>query len=147
MSKKLEPVSREFLGIVVEYPHRSAYPEYEGKPYFAIKYLENGKDEIVGFGTYKPKVLSQYLQEYFMPQWIPFTMREMTEEEKEEYPDWDYIIDSPLPDNGEEVLVSNGKYVWVDTFCNDGDGCYFDGGEDIEGLAWMKMPKSWKKEE
>ena len=54
-----------FQGIVVEYPSISAYPEYEGKPYFSIKYTENGQ-EFIGYGTYKPEVLSEFLKEYFM---------------------------------------------------------------------------------
>lgn len=66
--------ARVFQGIVVEYPSISVYPEYEGKPYFSIKYTENGQ-EFIGYGTYKPEVLSEYLKEYFMPPtqpgWIP----------------------------------------------------------------------------
>lgn len=60
-------VSREFVEIVVNYPPADlcAYPEYKGKPYFSIKYQENGKD-YVGFGTYKIEILSQWLKEYFM---------------------------------------------------------------------------------
>ena len=58
--------ARVFQGIIVEYPSISAYPEYEGKPYFSIKYTENGQ-EFIGYGTYKPEVLSEYLKEYFMP--------------------------------------------------------------------------------
>ena len=58
--------SRTFLEIVVSYPAFCTYPEYEGKPYYAIKFEENG-ETIVGFGTYKPEVLSQYLREYFIP--------------------------------------------------------------------------------
>ncbi len=58
--------SRTFLELVVSYPAFCTYPEYEGKPYYAIKFEENG-ETIVGFGTYKPEVLSQYLQEYFIP--------------------------------------------------------------------------------
>ena len=58
--------ARVFKGIIVEYPSISAYPEYEGKPYFSIKYTENGQ-EFIGYGTYKPEVLSEYLKEYFMP--------------------------------------------------------------------------------
>lgn len=57
---------RIFQEIVVEYPSISTYPEYKGKPYFAIKYTENGQ-EFIGYGTYKPEVLSEYLKEYFMP--------------------------------------------------------------------------------
>lgn len=58
--------SRTFLEIVVSYPVFCAYPEYEDKPYYAIKYEEKG-ETIIGFGTYKPKVLSQYLRQYFLP--------------------------------------------------------------------------------
>ena len=57
--------ARVFQGIIVEYPSISAYPEYEGKPYFSIKYTENGQ-EFIGYGTYKPEVLSEFLKEYFM---------------------------------------------------------------------------------
>ena len=57
---------RIFQEIVVEYPSISTYIEYEGKPYFSIKYMENGQ-EFIGYGTYKPEALSEYLKEYFMP--------------------------------------------------------------------------------
>lgn len=58
---------RKFEEILVEYPpvELCTYPEYRGKPYFSIKYEENG-EHIIGFGTYKPEVLSRYLREYFI---------------------------------------------------------------------------------
>ena len=58
---------REFKEIVVEYPPEDlcTYPEYKGKPYFSIKYKE-GNDYFIGYGTYKPQVLSRYLKDYFM---------------------------------------------------------------------------------
>jgi hypothetical protein len=67
----LEGHGRKFEEIVVEYPPKDlcTYPEYRGKPYFSIKYEENG-EHIIGFGTYKPEVLSRYLQEYFIAQTI-----------------------------------------------------------------------------
>ena len=57
----------KFEEIVVSYPPTEicTYPEYKGKPYFQIKYEENGQ-HIVGFGTYKPEVLSGYLRDYFI---------------------------------------------------------------------------------
>ena len=64
-----EPEStRTFVELVVKYPDPElcAYKEYKGKPYYSIKYIENGKT-YVGYGTYNPKVLSQYLKEYFTP--------------------------------------------------------------------------------
>ena len=59
---------REFEEIVVEYPPEDlcTYPEYKRKPYFSIKYKE-GNDYFIGYGTYKPQVLSRYLKDYFMP--------------------------------------------------------------------------------
>lgn len=65
---------RIFREIVVEYPSYCTYPEYKGKPYFSIKYTENGQ-EFIGYGTYKPEVLSKYLKEYFMPPAQPERIR------------------------------------------------------------------------
>ena len=77
--------------------------------------------------------------------WIPFTRRPMTEEEQKDYPNCTFIFDCVLPDDGDEILVSNGRFVWTDTFCNDIDGCYLDGGDDIdEDMAWMPLPKPYK---
>lgn len=70
---------RKFEEIVVEYPPADlcTYPEYRGKPYFSIKYEENG-EHFIGFGTYNPWVFSRYLQEYF----ITPTIIEADEESK-----------------------------------------------------------------
>ena len=79
-------------------------------------------------------------------EWIPFKKRPLTDEEKQEYPDWTYIFDCPLPDDEEEILLSNGKYVWTDTFINDGE-CYLDGGDDIDdGMAWMPLPEPYRED-
>jgi hypothetical protein len=80
------------------------------------------------------------------PQWTPITFRPLTEEEKAEHPDWCYIIDSPTPDDGEDILVSNGRAVWADVWGNNGVECYLESDHELEGVAWMKMPTPWKKE-
>ena len=61
-------ISRQFVELVVEYPDPElcTYKEYRGKPYYSIKYIENG-ETYVGYGTYNPDVLSRYLRAYFMP--------------------------------------------------------------------------------
>lgn len=61
-------MNREFEEIVVKYPPEDlcVYPEYKGKPYFSIKYKE-GNEHFIGYGTYKPEVLSRFLRDYFMP--------------------------------------------------------------------------------
>ena len=77
--------------------------------------------------------------------WIPFTRRPMTEEEQKDYPNCTFILDCVLPDDGDEILVSSGRFVWMDTFCTDIDGCYLDGGDDIdEDMAWMPLPTPYK---
>ena len=59
--------NRRFEEIVVTYPNPDlcSYPEYKGKPYFSIKYEEN-EEHYIGYGTYNPEVLSQYIKEYFI---------------------------------------------------------------------------------
>jgi hypothetical protein len=79
-------------------------------------------------------------------QWIPFTKRELTAEEQEEHPEWCYIMECPLPDDGQEILVSDGRRVWQDEFYVDDDGCYLDSDSDFDGCAWMPKPEPYKKE-
>lgn len=81
--------------------------------------------------------------------WIPFNRRPMDDEEKERYPEWEYILDGPLPEDGERILVSlkynNHEPVQCDEFYTDCEGCYLDSGYEIgtEALAWAPMPKPY----
>lgn len=54
------------------------------------------------------KMAEKYKAENYsdMRGWIPITTRPLTEEEKEAHPEWDEILDCPLPKDGEEVLIS-----------------------------------------
>lgn len=81
-------------------------------------------------------------------QWHKLIFRPLTDEEKEEYAnqEWTYMIDG-LPELGEDVIVTSGKYVWVDSF--DMDDCvYLSGtGNDIDGvIAWAELP-AYKEEQ
>lgn len=83
--------------------------------------------------------------------WIPMTTRPMTEEEREHYREWSdvdeaMIFDCELPEDGQEVLVSYGGYVCVDTFCKD-DGCYFEGVDIDDVDAWMPLPPCYDPQE
>ena len=74
--------ARRFEEIVVRYlpDEICIYPEYRGKPYFSIKYEEN-EEHFIGFGTYKPEVLSSYLREYFIAPTIIEADKEAENEE------------------------------------------------------------------
>ena len=82
-------------------------------------------------------------------EWIPLKTRPMTEEERTYYQEWaEYgaeIFDCPLPDDGQEVLVSWGGNVCVDTFVKD-DGCYFEGVDIDDVDAWQPLPEPYKTE-
>lgn len=62
-----DAISQEFLELVVQYPPKDLciYPEYRDKPYYSIKYYENGECH-VGYGTYNLEVLSRFLKDYFI---------------------------------------------------------------------------------
>ena len=86
--------------------------------------------------------------------WIPIKTRPMTDEEKEHYSSlgWDEdslecMYDCPLPDDGQEVLVTDRYgHVEVDTFYRD-DGCYFENNSDYDDVkAWMSLPEPYKAE-
>jgi len=85
-------------------------------------------------------------------QWTPFKTRPLTEEEKEDHPEWDCILDCRLPDDGQAILVSinvrGHENVQYDEFFTD-DGCYLDSGYEIgtEAIAWMPLPEPYKGKE
>ena len=59
--------------------------------------------------------------------------------------DIEYFIGGFLPDDGDEILVSDGKYVWEDTFSHDNYGIGLENHGDIEdGMAWMSLPEPYK---
>lgn len=141
---------RVFKGIVVE------YPEYKGKPYFSIKYTENGQ-EFIGYSTYKLEVLSEYLKEYFMPpaqpepHWIPVSERLPSKEERKEW------IDNNLDGIGYlyPCLVTRYSSINPDRTKNNPYVAkhYFDGedflnaGEEVCSeyiIAWMPLPEAYK---
>lgn len=93
------------------------------------------------------KALSALPSAEAVQRWIPFTRRPMTEEEQKDYPNCTFMFDCVLPDDGDEILVSSRRFVWMDVFCNDIDGCYLDSGDDIdEDMAWMPLPKPYRED-
>lgn len=70
--------------------------------------------------------------------WIPFKLDE------------NGYLDCLYPEDGEDILISDGKTVWMDNFNDNDDGCFlyhsFRRLKDFEGLAWAKLPEPHKQE-
>ena len=73
-------------------------------------------------------------------EWRKFEFREPNAEEKASHPDWVWVLVN-APYEGDEILVSDGKYGWKDEFCNNGDECYLDSGHEMERCWWMPLPE------
>ena len=72
-------------------------------------------------------------------------MRPIEEDEKIDFPDATFMFDCPMPENGEEILITSKYGVEFDTCYND-DGYYLDSNRSWdEVLAWMPLPEAYKK--
>lgn len=88
-------------------------------------------------------------------EWIPVKWHEIAEEEREKEgysKDWVLCMDSPLPNDNEEILITvrcnSGKtHVEIDV-CYVDDGWSLDSGYDWvnDVIAWMPLPKPYKGE-
>lgn len=124
--------------------------------YETLKYnVENGQ-------KYKPWEIianSTPYEEKPQGEWIPVTYRPMTEEEEKELcenlgieegilEDWEKkVFTCHLPDDGQEILISRGKYVQEDICSWDEYGCGLENNGDWDGVdAWMPKPEPYKKE-
>lgn len=74
--------------------------------------------------------------------WNKLTTRTLTDEEKELYPNYDFMWDSNTPEIGESVLVYSYGEVKIDTWEDFGaDGVGFE-NYDGEVIYWMSLPDS-----
>ena len=81
--------------------------------------------------------------------WIPVKYHQISEKERAEESisnDIRYMLDCKMPDDGQEILVTNGESTWQDTSFIDCDGYYLDSGYDwIEITAWRPLPEPYKE--
>lgn len=85
----------------------------------------------------------------FVSRWIPVKFRPLSDEEQKEYPNYCYIADCLMPDDGKEILVST-KYGRVEKdVCLFDDGYYLDSGYDWQTdiVAWMPLPEPYEPQE
>lgn len=101
------------------------------------------------FGEVTSAEISEWLDaQPIVAQWHKLIFRNLTPEEEKEYAnfDWSYMVEN-LPDYGEEVLVTDGKNVWIDSF--DEDAYVYLSGTDSDlddVIAWMELPEPYKEE-
>ena len=79
--------------------------------------------------------------------WIPITYRKADEDEREN--GHDIMLDCPLPEEDEEVLICirGSNRISVDTLVYDREGYYFDNEGDIESVsAWMPLPEAYEED-
>lgn len=59
-----------------------------------------------------------------------------------------YYLDCPMPEDGEEIIVTDGKRVWTDENSIDIVGHYLESGNDWKDIkAWMPLPEPYKEVE
>ena len=123
--------------------------------------LEQYKDEIEKKSQYKHglpgsaldivnSLLDDLEQDKKENAWIPVKYHQISEKERAEESistDIQYMLDCKMPDDGQEILVTNGETTWQDTSFIDCDGYYLDSNYDwIDITAWMPLPEPYKEE-
>lgn len=82
--------------------------------------------------------------------WIPVKYHQISEKERAEESiskDIHYMLDCKMPDDGQEILVTNGEATRQDTSFIDCDGYYLDSNYDwIDITAWRPLPKPYKED-
>ena len=83
--------------------------------------------------------------------WIPVKYHQISEKERaEEFlsKDIQYMLDCRMPDDEQEILVTNGEATWKDTCFIDSNGYYLDGGYDwIDITAWQPLPEPYEEDD
>ena len=81
--------------------------------------------------------------------WIPVKYHQILEKERAEESiskDIQYMLDCKMPDDGQEILVTNGETTWQDTSFIDCNGYYLDSNYDwIDITAWRPLPEPYKE--
>lgn len=84
-----------------------------------------------------------------IPEWNKINFRKPTLDERNYFDSRDdaHIVEN-LPGYDEDVLVTNGIWIWVDSFDEDADGIYLSGTDsEIDGvIAWMPLPNPYTGE-
>ena len=112
---------------------RNIVLDESGDGYYTQRYLQDFYSNACG-------TLQELVYKADLFKWIPFTFDE------------EGVLNCELPDIDEDILVwdMDGTFdkenVWVDTWESPDVGVYeLESGMDLEGLAWMSLPKPSKE--
>ncbi len=80
--------------------------------------------------------------------WIPVKFRPLTKEEQEKYPDYCYMADCLMPDEGDEILITTTHGTVEKDEAGFDDGFYLDSVSawQTDVVAWMPLPPSYQEE-
>lgn len=120
----------------------------------AIKALEQqGHVWEIAYERGKVEALDMTIETSEQTRWIPVKWHIKTaEEEYEKYPNGVILIDSPMPEPYQDILItikSKSGYYYVEktiAYCGD-DGWYVDDNYDWcdDIIAWMPLPEPYKE--
>lgn len=80
--------------------------------------------------------------------WIPVTWREATENDTPYLDEYPIVLTCPMPDDRQEILISDHGYVCTDICKFDGQGYWLEGkGDWLDIDAWMPLPKAYEDKE
>lgn len=114
---------------------RNIVLDESGDGYYTQRYLQDFYSNACG-------TLQELVYKADLFKWIPFTFDE------------EGVLNCELPDIDEDILVwdmdgiFDKENVWVDTWESPDCGVYeLESGMDLEGLAWMPLPKPYEEKE
>ena len=80
--------------------------------------------------------------------WIPVTWSEATENDTPYLDEYPIVLTCPMPDDRQEILISDHGYVCTDVCQIDNQGYWLEGkGDWLDIEAWMPLPKAYEGEE
>lgn len=107
---------------------RNIVLDESGDGYHTQRYLQDFYSNACG-------ILQELVYKADSFKWIPFEME-------------DGFLYCPIPEVDEEILVTDGKNVWLDTWIEYDDGYALDSNYEMDEVtAWMPLPKPYKEKE
>lgn len=124
-----------------------AFKEYISEGYKEMKNLFFEEE----YRTLAEKITKAFLDDIdeqpTVNQWIPIVYHDTTDEDGIDKDKFTLVIDCPMPEDGQHILVCDDYHAWED-ICYYDDGWELDSGNSFVGtvIAWMPMPELYREE-